>query len=274
MNDKTVYQTYIEEICKYPLLTKEQELELSQKSHAGDSAAQLRLVQCNLRLVVSIGSKYVNPDFPIMDVIQEGNMGLLTAAGKFHYSHNTRFSTYACWWISQSITRALNNKKRLVRIPHRKEELLKRIKQAENVLSQKLARSVTAQELSAFTGVPSGEIVQLLASADSVLSMDAQIDPAATQTLADVVPDETYSPDNTVLEDSMRQYVHSLLDHLPSAERQVIWYRYNLGHEEKAYTLRQISEIMGLSAETIRQMEIRAIKRLKDLRFDMDICYA
>jgi RNA polymerase primary sigma factor len=274
MNDKTVYQTYIEEICKYPLLTKEQELELSHKIHAGDSTAQLRLVQCNLRLVVSIASKYVNPDFPLMDVIQEGNMGLLTAAGKFHYSHDTRFSTYACWWISQSITRALNNKKRMVRLPHRKEEQLKKIKRAENVLSQQLARSVSVSELSEYTDIPSGEIVNLLASADNVLSMDAQLDPGASQSLSDMLPDVTYSPDNSILDDSARQYIHSLLDHLPSAERQVIWYRYNLGHEEKPYTLRKISEIMGLSAETVRQMEIRAIKRLRELRFDMDICYA
>ncbi|MDR1747425.1 MAG: RNA polymerase sigma factor RpoD/SigA [Spirochaetaceae bacterium] len=274
MSEKTVYQSYIEEICKYPLLTKKQELELSHKIHTGDSAAQLRLVQCNLRLVVSIASKYVNPDFPIMDVIQEGNMGLLTAAGKFHYSHNVRFSTYACWWISQSITRALNNKKRIVRLPHRKEELIKKIKRAENILSQRLARSVTANELSAFTGVSSGEIAHLLATSDNALSMDAQIDSGTGQNLSDMLPDMTYSPDSSVLEDSARQYIHSLLDNLPPAERQVIWYRYNLGHEEKPYTLREISNIMGFSTETVRQMELRAIKRLRNIRFDMEICYA
>lgn len=128
MNDHDSLQEYLKEIRKYPLLSFEEELSLSKKIQEGDLSARKQLIESNLRLVVTVGRKYAAPDMPLLDIIQEGNMGLITAAQKYEFSYNVRFSTYACWWIQQAITRAIANKRRMIRLPFRKEELAGRIR--------------------------------------------------------------------------------------------------------------------------------------------------
>ncbi len=257
------YRAYLETIRSYPLLTFEQELELAEKIQAGDAESKLRLIQCNLRLVVSIASRMSCSCLSIMDIIQEGNMGLITAASKYHHSYNVRFSTYAYWWITQSINRYLTNKKRMVRLPHRKEELLRKIKQAQSVLGQRLHRVPSTKETALYLGISEQTVMETENCSFAMLSIDTEIEPDSGQNLGDIIPDFTYAPEKPVMDQALRAEIAKLLDTLPTQERQVIWFRYNLGHDRKPKTLREISSLLGVSAETVRQMELRALKRLR-----------
>ncbi len=263
MSDHDSVNEYLREIRKYPLLTFEQEIELSRRIQDGDLAARKTLIESNLRLVVTVARKYTTPDLPLLDIIQEGNLGLITAAQKYEFSYNVRFSTYACWWIQQAITRAIANKRRMIRLPFRKEELASRIRRASAELFQRLSRCPTSEEIASELGVSAREIVDIMISSGSVTSLDVQLDEEDSVSLKDILPDTTYNPEEMFMKKYMQDCMREILGDLKDSERDIMLKRYNLQNDGKTYTLKTIGAQYGVSAETIRQVELRALRKLK-----------
>ena len=263
MCDKSSISEYLKEIRKYPLLSFEEEMELSRKIHSGDIEAHKKLIESNLRLVVSIARKYTTFDMALLDNIQEGNLGLITAAQKYSFSFNVRFSTYACWWIQQSITRAIANKRRMIRLPFRKEELSARIRRASSELFQNLSRMPNNEEIADYLNMSVKEVCDIMRSSGSVTSLDIQIDDDESAALKDIIPDSTYNPEDEFMKKYTQTCIVDMLSDLEANERDVMLKRYNLQNEEKCLTLKCIGSLYGVSAETIRQVEIRALRKLK-----------
>lgn len=257
---------YFEEISKTPLLTFEQELELSRRVQSGDESARQRLIQANLRLVVKIAKAYSRYGTAFLDLIQEGNLGLINAAGKFDYRKNVRFSTYASWWIKQSIVRALVNKNRMIRLPHRKEESLRKL-MAKMAESAAVKHTPTVDELAAYLRLGKEEVLALLELAGSVTSLDKEVGDEAVS-LIELVEDRSYQPENEYFVHEFVADTKRLLDTLAERERDVLLCRYAFEGEKKK-TLKTIGEQLGLSAETVRQMEIRALEKLRVQKDDL-----
>jgi len=255
-------KSYFDRIKKTPLLTFEEELELSRRIMKGDEIARQRLIEANLRLVVKIAKAYASPDVNFLDIVQEGNIGLIKAVSKYDYRKYVRFSTYAAWWIRQSIVRALSNKRRAIRLPHRKEEALKKIQSAYYSLSQKLVRKPSFQEVARELKMQEDEVVAILTMSGSVASLDSEINEDAGN-LFDICEDNTYGPDREIMAKSLREETMRFLEHLLDKEKQILLYRFSF-YGGKKYTLKNISEELGISPETVRQIEMRAIKKLRE----------
>ena len=255
-------KAYFDQIKHSDLLTFEEEIDLSKRIQKGDEAAKTKLIESNLRLVVKIAKGYVTPEVSLLDLIQEGNLGLLRAAGKYDYRKQVRFSTYASWWIKQAITRALSNKRRHIRLPHRKEDALRKIQRSYTMLSQKLMRSPSVEEVAEEVGLKREEVVQILNVSSGMVSLDSDIN-EDSGTFHDIIEDYSYSPDAEFIQRSFREQTLQFLEHLKEKERQILLYRFAF-HGGKKYTLKRISDEMGISPETVRQIEIRALKKLKE----------
>lgn len=261
VRDDDTLKAYFDQIRKTPLLTFEEELELSRRIEAGDEAARKQLIEANLRLVVKIAKAYVSADVGLLDLVQEGNLGLLKAAGKYDHRKQVRFSTYASWWIKQSITRALSNKRRSIRLPHRKEDALRKIQRAFNSLSQRLMRRPSVEEVAKEVGISTEDVVQILNISTGPVSLDSDIN-SDSGTLHDVFEDYSYSPDTEVMQREMRQETLRFLERLREKEKKILLYRFAF-HGGKKYTLKRISDEMGISPETVRQIEMRALRKLR-----------
>jgi len=261
VRDDDALKAYFNQIRKTPLLTFEEELELSRSIEEGDEDARRRLVEANLRLVVKIAKAYVSKDVGLLDLIQEGNLGLLKAASKYDHRKQVRFSTYASWWIKQSITRALSNKRRSIRLPHRKEDALRKIQRAFNVLSQSLSRRPSVEEVAVEVGMASAEVVEILNISHGPVSLDSDIN-SESGTLHDVFEDYSYSPDSEIMQQVMREETLKFLERLREKEKKILLYRFAF-HGGKKYTLKRISDELGISPETVRQIEMRAIRKLR-----------
>jgi len=258
---------YYAAIKGIPLLNADEEKALSQRISAGDENAKSRLVEANLRLVVKIARAYVAADMPLMDLIQEGNIGLIKAAEKFDGGRNVRFSTYASWWIRQSITRALVNSRRAIRLPHRKEELLRRVQRAYNVLSQVYQRQPSAAEIAQEIDVSEEAVDSILDLSTSLVSLDAEVGDDEGS-IGDLYADYSYCPDRDIMKDCEQEDTLRLLDALQDKEKQILLYRFQFV-DGKKYTLKSIGENMGISPETVRQIEKRAIRKLRDSAEEM-----
>ncbi|AFG37955.1 sigma-70 family RNA polymerase sigma factor [Spirochaeta africana] len=259
--DTDALQTYFAQIKQYALLTAEQEQQLSRQIMAGDEDAMQRLIQCNLRLVVKIAKAYASDSQNLMDLIQEGNIGLMKAAEKFDHRKNARFSTYASWWIRQSITRAIANKRRMIRLPHRKEDALRRIKRTALSLQQTLMRLPTTDEIAAEVGMSHEDVLEIMQFSGSTISLQAAIN-EDSGTLMDIVEDYSYCPDREVMREAVHQETLQLLDGLRERERRILLYRFALLGGERS-TLKCIGQRMGISPETVRQIEMRALRKLQ-----------
>ncbi|MCL2479169.1 MAG: RNA polymerase sigma factor RpoD/SigA [Treponema sp.] len=271
-NQEDVLQSYFTQIRKIPLLTFEEELELSKLIEKGDAAAKNRLIEANLKLVVKIARSYVTADVPLMDIIQEGNLGLMTAAGKYSHTRKVRFSTYAGWWIRQTISRYMINKRRTIRLPHRKEETLRRIQKVYHTLAQTLCRQPKVEEIAQEVGVSCEDVEMLLnmTSGFTPVDMDNRNDEYGI--VEDIYEDYTYSPEQVLMRKSSRDATLRALNTLKNRERRILMYRYQFSGDEKP-TLKNIGERMGLSPETVRQIEIRAIKKMRNLSDDLHTYY-
>ncbi len=256
--------SYLKQIQRFPLLDANQEAALSREIEKGNKAAENQLVNSNLRLVVSIAKKFGDSSkVSMMDLIQEGNMGLMTAAAKFHYGFNTRFSTYAYTWILQYMLRYLYNKTSLISLPHRKEELLRKVTLAQTEYKQTLNREPTLPELAEYTGVSEEDVAAILAYSYSVTSIDIETSDDGSSTIGDLIPDNKYNPEETFLREEKRSQVMEMVDSLPENEKKVIYCRYNFACDQHVPTLRELSTSMGVSAETVRQIEMRAVKKIR-----------
>jgi RNA polymerase primary sigma factor len=259
-SDLTLH-AYLEEISRFKLLDFDEELDFSRRIENGDHDALTALINANLRLVVKIAKAYVSPDMVLMDLIQEGNLGLIKAAEKYDYRKEVRFSTYASWWIKQSISRAITNKKRAIRLPHRKEEALKRLQRISDEFAQEYFRQPSLEELAAYTGMKEQDVSSVMDLASSTISLDSEIN-LNNGTLLDVLEDNSFSPDRELVKKSLEEDTRRFLDVLRDREKTILMYRFAFDGGKKQ-TLKMIGEKMGISPETVRQIEMRALKKLR-----------
>jgi RNA polymerase primary sigma factor len=258
-----VIQFYFGRIKTIPLLNFEEEQKLSRLiQENGDKAALNRLIEANLRLVVKIARAYGTRDLSFQDIVQEGNLGLIRAAEKYDYRKNVRFSTYAAWWIKQSINCYLSNKQRTIRLPKRKEEILRKVQRTYHLLSQTLLRQPKVEEISREIGVPVGDIDFILNMTNGIISLDLETDGEENTSIVDLHEDYTYSPERALLRKSSRDETIRFLDRLKDKEKRILMYRYQLNGGER-YTLKRISEKMGISPETVRQIEMKALRKMR-----------
>ncbi|MCL2833050.1 MAG: RNA polymerase sigma factor RpoD/SigA [Treponema sp.] len=271
-NKDEVLQSYFHQIKNIPLLTFEEELELSRLIEKGDQAAKKRLIEANLKLVVKIARAYVTSDVPLLDIIQEGNLGLMTAAGKYSHLKKVRFSTYAGWWIRQTISRYMVNKRRTIRLPHRKEETLRRIQRVYHTLTQTLNRQPRLEEIAQNVGASCAEVELILNMTNGFIPVDMDNRNDEYGIIEDIYEDYTYSPEQQLMRKSSRDATLKALKSLKNRERRILMYRYEFNGEEKP-TLKNIGEKMGISPETVRQIEIRAINKMRNFSDDLHTYY-
>lgn len=261
-NGEDILKAYYDAIKRVPLLSAEEEQALSRRIARGDERARRRLIESNLRLVVKIARSFVTQDMPLIDLIQEGNVGLIKAAEKFDGERSVRFSTYASWWIRQSITRALVNSRRAIRLPHRKEELLKRIQRTYNSLTQRLQREPSSAEIAAELAVPEESVSAVLEMSANLVSLENDADEESGGVI-DVYEDYSYSPDAELFKAYTREETLRMLEILLEKEKRILLYRFEFFGGER-YTLKRIGTELGISPETVRQIEKRALKKLKE----------
>ncbi|MFC4487040.1 RNA polymerase sigma factor RpoS [Tepidiphilus baoligensis] len=262
-----VTQRYLNEIGTYPLLTPEEERRLAQLAKEGDEAARRTMIERNLRLVVSIAKHYQHRGLPFLDLIEEGNLGLIHALEKFDPSRGFRFSTYATWWIRQNIERAIMNQGRTIRLPIHVMKRINRLYHARRAQAVEQG-SETPQSLAERLGRPVEEVHELLALLEPTTSLDAQIDRDAAKSLVELVADESSTtPEEQIYDAELEALVQRWLDALPSKHRFVIIHRYGL-RGILPCTLEELADQMGLTRERVRQIQIESLRRLRRMARD------
>ena len=259
--DDSVKQ-YLKEIGTYPLLTADQELMLAERVARGDLRARQKLIEANLRLVVSIAKRYSNQGLPILDLIQEGNIGLMRAAQKFDYKRGFRFSTYATWWIRQGISRAIAEHSRTIHIPVHVVELIYKIKRVARRMYQEQGLEPLPEQLAAEVGLPKERVVELLSVSEQPISLDAPMADDEQYHLADMLEDVSMmAPVDQVSHQMQRDSIERAMTVLNARERTIIEMRYGLqdGHH---HTLDEVSAEFKLTRERIRQIEAKALQKL------------
>jgi len=255
-------ETYLKEINETALLTAEEEKELSYRISDGDASARDRMVRANLRLVVNIARAYTSKGLPLQDLIEEGNLGLLRAVEGFDPEMNTRFSTYASYWIKQSIKRALVNSAKTIRIPAYMVELLTKWRRATAKLGESLGRTPTAEEVAADLGLPKKKL-RIVKKAIELYNTSPQTEqPDSNWTLGEVIPDDRHgSPDHELVESDNLKHVMKMLGTMDQREATILKMRFGLDDTEPK-TLKEIGEALGLTRERVRQIECDALSRL------------
>jgi len=260
---QTPLETYLKEINETALLTAQEEVELSNAISAGNAAARDRMVRANLRLVVNIARAYTSKGLPLQDLIEEGNLGVLRAVEGFDPTMGTRFSTYASYWIKQSIKRALVNSAKTIRIPAYMVELLSKWRKATAKLGDELGRTPTPEEVAAELGLPTKKL-KIVKKAIQLYNSNPQTDqPDGTWTLGEVVPDDrSKSPDDELMDSDNLRHVFEMLDSMDQREATILRMRFGLDDSEPK-TLKEIGESLGLTRERVRQIEADALKKLQ-----------
>lgn len=257
-------KAYLKSIGNHPLLTAEQEKALSIRALSGDSEAINTLVECNLLLVVSIAKKYYGCGLPLLDLIQEGNIGLIKAAEKYDGSKGFRFSTYATYWIRQAISRALGDQSRTIRIPANMVELLSKVKKATAELTQKLNRAPSEKEIAKHLDIEVDKVQAVMDIAQATTSLDTPVDDDGETSMGDLIADHSAeNPMVNMVKEANKQIVANILDTLGSREAEILKMRFGID-AEKAMTLEEVGAHYGLSKERIRQIENKAIRKLRN----------
>jgi RNA polymerase primary sigma factor len=246
-------------------------LELSKQVQNGSTEALHRLVNCNLRLVVKIAGMYNISDIPLMDMIQEGNLGLLHASERYDHRKNVRFCTYASWWIRQFISRYISNKRRMVRLPLRKEESLRRIQRTYNVLCQSMMRQPKTSDIAEELGISVQDVDSIINMTTEPLPLEMSTGEDETAGTMNFHEDYTYSPERNILKQVSRDSTLRVLNNLKEQEKRILSYRYQLNGCECS-TLREIGDKLHISPETVRQVELRALKKIRRYATELKDC--
>lgn len=254
---------YLREISRTPLLTRAEEIELAKRVEKGDVKALELMVRSNLRLVVSVAKRYVGRGLSLMDLVQEGNIGLLRAIQKFDWRRGFKFSTYATWWIRQAITRAIADQSRTIRIPVHVNETINRFTRVTQQLSQELERAPTPEEVARALGMGPNKVRDVMRAARKPLSLETPVGDEEETQLGDFVKDdESRSPDAAATQLMLREEMDQALDTLTPREKKVIQLRYGLDNG-KQRTLEEVGKAFGVSRERIRQIEAEALSKLR-----------
>ncbi|WP_106418388.1 RNA polymerase sigma factor RpoS [Salinicola tamaricis] len=256
-------QIYLNEIGFSPLLTPQEEVHFGRLAQKGDPAGRQRMIESNLRLVVKIARRYLNRGLSLLDLIEEGNLGLIRAVEKFDPERGFRFSTYATWWIRQTIERALMNQTRTIRLPIHVVKELNIYLRAARELTQKLDHEATAEEIAEFLDKPVATVKKMLGLNERVSSVDYPMGGESDKPLIDTLADENeVGPESNLVDDDVKAHVDEWLAELSDKQREVVVRRFGLrGHE--AATLEEVGEEIGLTRERVRQIQVEALKKLR-----------
>jgi RNA polymerase primary sigma factor len=256
---------FLQEVRRHPLLTREQEVELAKRIERGDLAAKERLVTSNLRLVISNARKYQGHDLPLLDLIQEGILGLIRAAEKFDWRKGYKFSTYATFWIRQALQRALDNRSRTIRIPVHLGQRERRIARAQSELAAALGREPTDQEIAHAAGLTEADVREAREVARVVTSLDRPVGEEEESPLGALLPSQERGPEEEVDIALRHDALRRALEQLPEDERRVVMLRYGVG-EEKPTPLSETGRRLGLSPDAVRRLERKALSDLAQSR--------
>lgn len=254
---------YLKEIGRVSLLTGPEEVALAERIEAGDESAKQELAEANLRLVVSIAKRYVGRGMQFLDLIQEGNMGLMKAVEKFDYRKGFKFSTYATWWIRQAITRAIADQARTIRIPVHMVETINKLIRIQRNLLQDLGREPTPEEIGAEMDVPTEKVRDILKIAQEPVSLETPIGEEDDSHLGDFIEDnEAVSPADSAAYQMLKEQLESVLDTLTDREENVLRLRFGL-EDGRTRTLEEVGKVFGVTRERIRQIEAKALRKLR-----------
>jgi len=263
-NDDSV-KIYLKDIGKVPLLTNDEEVELAKvlADNPHDEAARIRLAEANLRLVVSIAKKYVGRGMQFLDLIQEGNMGLLKAVDKFDYTKGFKFSTYATWWIRQAITRALADQARTIRIPVHMVESITKVKKISSQILHETGQEASPEDIAEKLEMPLDKVLEIMRIAQDPVSLETPVGEEEDSHLGDFIPDDQApSPDDAASNAMLKEQLDEVLATLTDREARVMRMRYGL-ENGKQQTLEDVGRALGVTRERIRQIEAKALRKLK-----------
>ncbi len=257
---------YLREIGKIPLLNSAQEIELAKRVEKHDLDAKRRLTEANLRLVVSIAKRYMGRGLLFLDLIQEGNLGLIRAVEKFDYRLGYKFSTYATWWIRQAVTRAIADQARTIRVPVHAVETMNKLNRVQREFLQKSGREPSVKEMADALGVTPGKVTEIQKAAQEPVSLETPVGDEEDSELGDFIADtDAAQPLEVVFRELRREELFRVLDSLPARDRKVLELRFGL-KGERPRTLEEVGDRFGVTRERIRQVEAKTLNRLKHFR--------
>jgi RNA polymerase primary sigma factor len=265
-NTTDAMQLFLNEVRRHPLLTAEEEVELAKRIEEGDAEAKERMINSNLRLVVSLAKRYQGQDLPLLDLIQEGILGLIRAAEKFDWRRGYKFSTYATFWIRQAIQRGIANKARTIRIPVHIGQRERKIARVQRELQSTLGRPPTDEEVAEAAELTVADIEELRDAARAVTSLDRPVGEEGETAFGDLLPSDSPEPEEEVDISLRSEALMRALDQLPEREREVVKLRFGVNGAGEPTPLRETGRRMGLSPERVRQLEGKALKRLAATR--------
>jgi len=257
------FQSYLRDIRGLGLLTHAEEIDLAQRAAAGDEMARRKLIESNLRLVIAIARRYTSTGVPLIDLIQEGNLGLMRAAEKFDYRRGCHFGTYATWWIRQAVSRAAGEQSRLIHLPEHVATRLRKVRRVAAQLSQENGLDPLPEQIAAACNIDVNEVIDLLSVIEQPVSLDTPVDDEARYSLADTLEDSTTpAPSETASQHLLGEELHRALALLTQRERAVITLRYGIG-DGRSRTLLEVGKELGISRERVRQLEVVALMKLR-----------
>ena len=265
LGSEDAFQSYLHDIRGLGLLTHAEEVDLAQRAAAGDELARRRLIESNLRLVIAIARRYTSTGVPLIDLIQEGNLGLMRAAEKFDYRRGCHFGTYATWWIRQAVSRAAGEQSRIIHLPEHVATRLRKVRRIAAQLSQENGLDPLPEQIAEACNMDVNEVVDLLGIIEQPVSLDAPVDDEARYSLADTLEDSAApAPAETASQHLLGEELHRALALLTPRERSVITLRYGIG-DGRSRTLLEVGKELGISRERVRQLEVVALMKLRGI---------